>query len=128
GCSTTRGANVSQNPQITVNTTVTNASCLLSNGSATAFAAGGTSPYTYLWSNLQTTPLATGLTGLTSYTVTATDANGCTGQRSVFISRTTPVTATYMATASSCTTANGSATVTAGGGTPPYSIVWNTFP
>jgi hypothetical protein len=128
GCSAVRSANVAQNPVIAVNTTSVNASCLLSNGSITAFGSGGVSPYTYLWSNLQTTQQATGLTGGVTYTVTATDANGCTGQRSVFLPRSTPINATYTATASSCTTANGTATVSATGGTGPYTIVWNTFP
>lgn len=47
------------------------------NGSATANPTGGTSPFTYLWSDGQTTQMATGLcAGI--YTVTVTDANGCT--------------------------------------------------
>lgn len=46
-------------------------------GSAVANAAGGTAPYTYLWSNGSTSNPATGL-GAGSYTVTITDANGCT--------------------------------------------------
>lgn len=44
---------------------------------ATVTAAGGTEPYTYLWSDSQTTQTATGLAAGT-YSVTVTDANGCT--------------------------------------------------
>lgn len=46
------------------------------NGSATATPTGGTSPYTYLWSNNETTSTITGLIpGV--YTLTITDANSC---------------------------------------------------
>ena len=48
-----------------------------SNGSATVVASGGTSPYTYSWSNGGGTgATATGLES-GNYTVTVTDANGC---------------------------------------------------
>lgn len=45
--------------------------------SATATATGGQSPYTYLWSNGNTSATATNLIGGT-YTVTVTDGLGCT--------------------------------------------------
>jgi len=45
-------------------------------GTATATPVGGTAPYTYVWSDGQTTNPATGLTPGT-YTVDITDANGC---------------------------------------------------
>jgi hypothetical protein len=47
--------------------------------SASASASGGQGPYSYSWSNGQTTNPATGLTAGQTYTVTATDHNGCTG-------------------------------------------------
>lgn len=45
-------------------------------GSIHALPSGGTSPYTYLWSNGQTGSTATGLAAGT-YAVTITDSNGC---------------------------------------------------
>jgi len=51
--------------------------CAMSNGSATVTLMGGTGPYTYLWSDNQTTAVATNLAA-GMYTVTVTDANGCT--------------------------------------------------
>jgi streptogramin lyase len=46
-------------------------------GTATVNATGGTSPYTYLWNSGETTATISGKTSGT-YTVTVTDANGCT--------------------------------------------------
>ncbi|MCB0641040.1 MAG: T9SS type A sorting domain-containing protein, partial [Phaeodactylibacter sp.] len=52
-------------------------------GSATVTASGGATPYTYEWSDGQTTATATGLTTSDTYTVTVTDANGCTVESSI---------------------------------------------
>jgi len=48
------------------------------NHSATATPAGGTAPYTYLWSNGQRTATATNLTTGVTYSVRVTDSKGCT--------------------------------------------------
>ena len=58
------------------------------NGSATATPTSGTSPYTYLWSNSQTTQTATGLSTGVSYSVTITDANNCTVTKSISVGQT----------------------------------------
>ena len=53
------------------------ATCGSANGSIIVDASGGTPPYQYAWSNPSTNPNNSGLTpGI--YTVTVTDANGCT--------------------------------------------------
>lgn len=54
-------------------------------GTAVVTQVGGTSPYTYLWSNGQITDSISGLTPGT-YSVTVTDANGCTTSSSVVVS------------------------------------------
>jgi len=53
-------------------------------GSATAGAAGGSTPYTYLWNNGQPSVMATGLSAGT-YTVTVTDLLSCTSTATVSI-------------------------------------------
>jgi len=65
--------------QVTLNlsTSTVAANCGLSNGSITTTASGGNMPYTFSWSNGPTTQNQTNVPGGT-YTVTMTDANGCT--------------------------------------------------
>jgi hypothetical protein len=53
-------------------------------GSVSAFASGGTPPYSYLWSNGSTDAIVTGLSA-GSYTVDVSDANGCGSSASVTV-------------------------------------------
>lgn len=125
GCqSNNLGAYIQQNPQISVNITTTSATCIQSDGEAMAFGSGGTNPYTYAWSNGQTGNNATNLSGGTSYTVIATDANGCIGQSTSYIASSTPINVTYTSTTSLCTSPTGSATLSVTGGTAPYTYLW----
>ncbi|MDO9185737.1 MAG: hypothetical protein Q7W13_06975, partial [Bacteroidia bacterium] len=97
-----------------------------SNGSASVNATGGTPAYTYLWSNGQTTTSATGLT-VGSYTATVTDSKICSASTTVSISQpAAPLTSSPSQTNVSCFGgSNGSASVVATGGTPPYSYLWS---
>ena len=91
-------------------------------GSATVSASGGTSPYTYdIGSGAQASGLFTGLTAGT-YTVTITDDNSCTATVPVTINEPTALVGTLDATTDVlCNGASdGSATVSANGGTSPY--------
>ena len=94
-------------------------------GSATASLTIGTSPYTYFWSNSNTTATANNLTAGT-YSVTVTDANNCVSSTSVTISEPTDIELTTTQTPTSCYGGSGgTATVSATGGTFPYSYLWN---
>ena len=85
----------------------------------------GVGSYTYLWSNTQITNPATGL-GDGTYTVTATDANGCHASTTVTLVQPSQVTVSVTETDTKCNGAsNGTATATAAGGTSPYTYVWN---
>jgi len=114
----------SQCPTITVNSSGTNnSSCVTPNGTITATATGGTAPYTY---NNGITSNSNGqFTGLTggSYTITATDANGCTGTVSRTITNATGVTLTtgnIVHNTACIAPFNGSFEATITGGTAPY--------
>lgn len=101
-------------------------SCNICNGTATVTPTGGTSGYTYLWMPTgQTSQTAVGLCPNITYTVTVTDANGCTATNSVTIMQTIIISITTSNTTLSCFGAcDGIATANAGGGTIPYSFIW----
>jgi gliding motility-associated-like protein len=108
--------------------TTSNVSCYLScNGTAAVGAGGGTAPYTYLWNDVatQTTATATGLCAQ-GYSVTVTDANGCTSTSSAMITSPTQLTSTLVSTTNvNCNGgSNGAITILAAGGTPGYTYAW----
>nr|MBK9653806.1 T9SS type A sorting domain-containing protein [Bacteroidota bacterium] len=107
-------------------TTNNNVSCFgANNGSLTALAAGGTSPYTYLWSNGKTTAINSGVT-VGTYTVTITDVNGCTSSCTKVVTQPTQIVVVMSGKdASSCNNNDGTATASVSGGTPGYTYVWS---
>lgn len=128
GCYAIRNTYIQQSINIIVNTTPTAATCLQNDGSAISFGSGGTPPYTYVYSNGVAGQTANGLSGETYIYVTATDANGCIGSGGAYISTSTPINVTFTTTNSSCTSPTGSATLSIGGGSVPYTVKWETSP
>lgn len=97
-------------------------------GEATAVVSGGTAPYTYQWDDAlsQNTETADSLCA-SVYTVTVTDANGCTASETVTISGPNGLTSNIVSSENaSCNgDCDGSAVVEATGGTAPYTFQWN---
>lgn len=91
GCVSTTGITISEPPAITATLTSTDENGTNGDGTATATAAGGTPPFTYDWSNGQTGPSIANLSA-DIYTVTITDANGCTLIETVTVDQNTAVT------------------------------------
>ncbi|MEM7103504.1 MAG: choice-of-anchor L domain-containing protein [Bacteroidota bacterium] len=75
GCFVSASVDITEPLPLEVNLTSTNP--INNDGIATAFIFGGTQPYTYLWNIGATTGEITGL-GSGQYSVTVTDASGCT--------------------------------------------------
>ena len=128
GCRATGSATIaSPVNNIQVTSVVTNASCGNSNGSISITASGGTAPYTYLWSNGQTTTTINNLDA-GSYSITVRDGAGCTFTSSpIIVSDNSPaITITPTTTPAQCSSSNGSINVTISGGTAPYTYLWST--
>ncbi len=128
GCETECEVTIGESEELTCEITESSdVSCFeASDGSATVEASGGTTPYSYLWSDGQTEATATGLSaGL--YTVVITDANGCETECEVTIAEPDELTCEIKASEDvSCFEgSDGSATVEASGGTSPYSYLWS---
>ncbi len=104
---------------------ITDVSCFGGNNAQVAVAvSGGTKPYSILWSNSQTDSTAANLVA-GNYSVTVTDASGCSVNSSFVVTEPTQLAvALDTVTTASCGQNNGSAQVTATGGTAPYTYNW----
>jgi hypothetical protein len=99
-------------------------------GSAISHAAtGGTAPYTYAWTpsggaTLTASSLSTG-----TYTITATDVNGCVARTSVDITQPASAPSISISTSTAALCHGGSTgtatTKVASGGTAPYTYAWS---
>lgn len=105
----------------------TNISCAGANdGTATMVVSSGIAPYTYLWSNMETTATIQNLAP-GSYSGTATDAGNCPVEVLVLITEPALLQANATSTDASGPGSNdGTATAGPTGGTTPYTYLWTT--
>ena len=88
--------------------------------------AGGTPPYTFLWTNGETTEDLTNLTQGGDYTVTLTDANACTFVQTTTVNNFGALTTDLEINEISCFgETDGSLEIVISTGTPPFSYNWN---
>lgn len=97
-----------------------------SNGIITALVGfGGVAPFSYLWSNGSTSNLLNNLTAGT-YSVTVTDAIGCSGQNIVTLTQPPPIICSMTTTPASCLgMATGAASVSVSGGGAFLTYHWS---
>jgi gliding motility-associated-like protein len=100
-----------------------NAVCT-TDGSATANPTGGHPPYTYFWSNGNTTSSTTGLPA-GNYYLLITDNTGCKDSLLFSITNTPDNLAGTVTTINPSCSAGGSATAVPTGGNPPYTYLWS---
>ena len=98
------------------------ASADVSGSNITANASGGTTPYTYAWSNNEITQTISGLAN-GSYVVTVTDNNGCTVSASATITNIPGCLGNTLAVTTEVSGTSITANVT--GGTNPYAYNWS---
>ncbi|MCW3071298.1 MAG: C-terminal target protein [Bacteroidetes bacterium] len=127
GCTGTVTVNVTQpSAPVSGTTVVTNVACFGgSNGAINFTPSGGTPGYTFNWGGGVITEDRTGLAD-GNYTVTTTDANGCTGTVAVTVTEpSAPVSGTTVETNVACFGgSNGTIDLTPTGGTPGYTYNW----
>ena len=127
GCLTTFQYTITEPQPLSVTMSSTDVTCNAAcNGTAQATVTGGSAPFTYMWApSGQITPSVANMCPGT-YTVSITDANGCTTQQQVVITEPTALLSSVTSTDVLCNgDCNGTATVSASGGTPGYTYLWS---
>lgn len=124
GCTATASTTLTQPTSIVINTdSLSDASC--QGGYIAVSATGGTAPITFLWNDGNTSPVRSGLNA-GNYAAVATDANGCKVTKNFTISNTSSISISATIDTLTCPgDADASISVTATGGTTPYTYVWN---
>jgi gliding motility-associated-like protein len=125
-CTALTSATISEPTQIVISATSLNASCNGSaNGSIDITVTGGSSNYTYLWTNGAVTQDVSALVAQ-NYTVTATDNSACSATSTIAITQPSAIAASHTHTDVSCTGVNnGSIDLTVTGGSSPYTYSWS---
>ncbi|HLP21343.1 MAG TPA: choice-of-anchor L domain-containing protein, partial [Chitinophagales bacterium] len=126
GCTASRTVSITQPGNLTAIPTATNPACFGGlTGSVNLAVAGGTSPYTYLWSNAAASQNISGI-GVGTYSVTVTDNTGCSTSASATLTQPLALAVAATPTNVSCNSGNnGSITTAVSGGTPSYTYSWN---
>ncbi|MGP8216987.1 MAG: gliding motility-associated C-terminal domain-containing protein [Bacteroidia bacterium] len=129
GCTTSGNVTITQPTVLTGIISDTNVSCNLgSNGVALITVSGGTTPYSYSWSDGLSTSSITNLS-VGTYVVTVNDSNNCNITDSITLTQPGPINISIAPTNATCNAdCNGSAIATVTGGTSPYTYSWSTLP
>ncbi len=124
GCTGTATVNIPQTGNPTATATVTIPATCTTGATATVQASGGTPPYSYAWSNGQTTVTATNL-GVGSHSVVVTDAGGCKTTATVNVTAPNAPNVSVSVVSNATCLVGGSATATASGGSGSYVFLWD---
>ncbi len=125
GCTLSGSYTITEPAVLSVLTAAFDASCNGScDGQVVAIIQGGTSPYSYSW----TDPTISGAAGLDLcagiYCVTATDDHGCTATVCDTVFEPSPIVITSGSYTAHCDKSDGTAFVSVSGGTIPYTFLW----
>lgn len=126
GCTANTSASITQPASnVTLTTIVTNVSCNGgANGAIDLIATGGTPPYTFDWGGGITSEDRSALSAGT-YSVIATDANGCSNNTAASVTQPASLTLNTVNTNVTCNGgSDGNIDLTVTGGTPGYVFDW----
>lgn len=128
-CTYTNSITITQPPAITLTVTKTDVTCFgACNGAAMGTVSGGTGAFTFSWSPGAPVPVGQGTGTITSlcpgtYTLKATDANGCIKTGTVSISQPTVIAANVTSVSPTCNgVCDGIINSAPTGGTGPYTF------
>lgn len=125
GCSINYPINILGSSPANFSFSKTDQTCGNTNGSVTANATSGASPFTYNWSQGGTTPTISGLTG-GWYKLTFSDNNSCTKIDSIQVLSFPGISKNKSGTNALCGASNGTATaIINSGGTSPFIYSWS---
>jgi len=125
GCSSNQSIIITEPNPLFVNAFSTDVSCFgYCDGSTFSMPSGGTSPYSYLWSNGNITDNISALCA-GAYVVNITDANNCVNIETVVISEPFLLSTSINVTDETAALNDGSANAIVLGGVSPYSYSWS---
>ena len=116
GCSSDISINISEPTLLTASSSSGSILCNGGTTSVSVSANGGTAPYSGTGNNTVTAG---------NYNYTVTDANGCTASTSITVTEPSLLTASSTSTSILCNGGNSTVSVSANGGTAPYSGTGN---
>ena len=127
GCTQVSSATLTEPDLLDLTLVGTDVNCFEgADGVIDATVAGGTTPYSFSWSDpaIGNVEDASGLI-VGDYSLTVTDANGCTAVASATLDEPTALSISGSSTDATCGESNGSIDITIGGGVAPYNFSWN---
>lgn len=125
-CSAVDSVTLFQSPILSVSTVPSSVTCNGgANGTVNSNVVGGVFPFTYLWSNGATTANISSVVAGT-YTVTVTDAAGCTSVSSSTVTQPVAVSLSSIITDASCQGfCDGAISISVSNGQAPYMYQWS---
>ncbi|TAD93371.1 MAG: hypothetical protein EAY75_01095, partial [Bacteroidetes bacterium] len=129
GCTAISTATVTSPTALVLSGTVTNVLCNgASTGAITLSNTGGTGTLTYDWADIAGTDNPQNRTNLAAgtYSVTVSDANGCTDAKSYTVTESAPLATSFVNTNISCNGgSDGAIDLSVSGGVGPYTYLWS---